>query len=59
MNNMPGMGKNEQQKTASGTGTVTALDKTAKKITLDHGPISAIGVVAFVVLLWLMIVKPF
>ena len=45
MEKMPGMGKNEkkgEQKTASGTGTVVALNAAAKKITLDHGPMAAI-----------------
>ena len=39
------MGKSDQkseQKTASGTGTVTAVNASAKKITLDHAPIVAI-----------------
>src|SRR5713226_9293968 len=46
MNTMPGMGKSEQkseQKTASGTGTVTALNAATKKITLDHTPLAAIN----------------
>ena len=30
-------------KTAKGTGTVTAIDKTAGTITLDHGPIAEAG----------------
>ncbi|WP_432423363.1 copper-binding protein [Sphingomonas lycopersici] len=30
-------------KTASGAGTVTAIDKTAGTITLDHGPIAEAG----------------
>ena len=45
MDKMPGMGKSEKKgdhKTASGTGTVVALNATAKKITLDHGPMAAI-----------------
>ena len=45
MEKMPGMGKSEKKgdhKTASGTGTVVALNATAKKITLDHGPMAAI-----------------
>lgn len=30
-------------KMGKGTGTVTAIDKAAGKITLDHGPIPAVG----------------
>ncbi|MES2443419.1 MAG: copper-binding protein [Pseudomonadota bacterium] len=30
-------------KTGKGTGTVTAIDKAAGKITLDHGPIPEVG----------------
>ncbi|MCW6529037.1 copper-binding protein [Sphingomonas sp. MMSM20] len=33
----------EAAKTASGIGTVTAIDKTAGTITLDHGPIAEAG----------------
>jgi Cu(I)/Ag(I) efflux system protein CusF len=41
--NMPGMEKKEAPKgaaakTASGTGTVTALNAAGRKVTLDHGP---------------------
>ena len=46
MNNMPGMEKGDQmaeQKTASGIGTVTALNVAGKKITLDHAPLPAIN----------------
>ena len=46
MNSMPGMGKTDQkaeQKTASSTGTVTALNAAGKKITLDHAPIAAVN----------------
>jgi Cu/Ag efflux protein CusF len=32
-----------EAKTGKGTGTVTALDKAAGKITLDHGPIPELG----------------
>jgi Cu/Ag efflux protein CusF len=38
-------GKSDQkseQKTGSGTGTVTAVNASAKKITLDHAPMAAI-----------------
>ena len=45
MEKMPGMGKSEpkgEQKTASGTGTVVALNAATKKITLDHAPMAAI-----------------
>lgn len=31
------------EKMGKGTGTVTAIDKTAGKITLDHGPIPEVG----------------
>lgn len=41
--NMPGMEKKEAPKaaaakTASGTGTVTALNAAGRKVTLEHGP---------------------
>jgi Cu/Ag efflux protein CusF len=39
MGNMENMPMPEAGKVAKGTGTVTALDKAAGKITLDHGPI--------------------
>ena len=44
MDNMPGMGGGGQKAatTASGTGTVTAVDAASRKVTLDHGPIPAI-----------------
>jgi Cu/Ag efflux protein CusF len=45
MDNMPGMGGGEAPKaatTATGTGTVTAVDVASRKVTLDHGPIPAI-----------------
>jgi Cu(I)/Ag(I) efflux system protein CusF len=42
MDNMPGMGGAQKTTTASGTGTVTAVDTASRKVTLDHGPIPAI-----------------
>ncbi len=42
MKNMPGMSKTKQETTASGTGTVTAVNATRRKVTLDHGPIAEI-----------------
>jgi Cu(I)/Ag(I) efflux system periplasmic protein CusF len=46
--NMPGMEKKEAPKgaaakTASGTGTVTALNAGGRKVTLDHGPMPEIN----------------
>ena len=43
MNQMPGMGAPKQQATtASGTGTVTAVNAANRKITFDHGPMPEI-----------------
>ena len=42
MDNMPGMGKTKEAATASGTGTVTAVNAASRKVTLDHGPIAEI-----------------
>jgi Cu/Ag efflux protein CusF len=44
MDNMPGMGGGGQKAatTASGTGTVIAVNAASRKVTLDHGPIPAI-----------------
>ena len=44
MDNMPGMGGGGQKAatTASGTGTVTAINAATRKVTLDHGPIPEI-----------------
>jgi Cu/Ag efflux protein CusF len=44
MDNMPGMGGGGQEvaTTASGTGTVTAVNAATRKVTLDHGPIPEI-----------------
>ena len=42
MKNMPGMGKTKQAMTASGTGTVAAVNSARRKVTLDHGPIAEI-----------------
>ena len=43
MDSMPGMGGGQKAATtASGTGTVTAVNATSRKVTLDHGPIPAI-----------------
>jgi Cu/Ag efflux protein CusF len=42
MDNMPRMGGAQKDTTASGTGTVTAVDAAKRKVTLDHGPILAI-----------------
>jgi len=42
MKNMPGMSKTKQETTASGTGTVTAVNAARRKVTLDHGPIAEI-----------------
>ena len=36
------MSGDTKQATASGTGTVTAVNMPAKKVTIDHGPIPAI-----------------
>lgn len=49
-NNMPGMGDKKapmtmgdsKQTTASGAGTVVAVNAASKKVTLDHGPMPAI-----------------
>lgn len=43
MNKMPGMGDAKQAATASGTGTVTALNAANRKVTFDHGPIPDIN----------------
>ena len=40
---MPDMKMEAEAKMAQGTGTVTAIDAAAGKITLDHGPIPAVG----------------
>ena len=42
MKNMPGMSNTKQETTASGTGTVTAVNAARRKVTLDHGPIAEI-----------------
>ncbi len=44
MGTMPGMGEAKQSsvKTGTGTGTVTALNTSARKVTLEHGPIPSI-----------------
>ena len=42
MKTMPGMGKTKEATTASGTGTVTAVNAARRKVTLDHGPIDEI-----------------
>jgi Cu(I)/Ag(I) efflux system periplasmic protein CusF len=44
MDSMPGMGGGGQKAatTASGTGTVIAVNAASRKVTLDHGPIPAI-----------------
>jgi Cu/Ag efflux protein CusF len=39
--NMPAIGSTEPTTTPSGTGTVTALNTTSRKVTLDHGPVAA------------------
>jgi Cu(I)/Ag(I) efflux system protein CusF len=43
MANMPGMNQSAAAKTGQGTGVVTAIDPKAGKITIKHGPISAVG----------------
>ena len=43
MKDMPGMGKAKQATTATGTGTVTAVNIQNRKVTLDHGPIPDIN----------------
>ena len=42
-NDMASMDMSAAAKTGSGSGTVTALDKAGGKITIDHGPIPAVG----------------
>ena len=42
MQSMPGMGDAKPATTASGTGTVTAVNAANRKITFDHGPIPEI-----------------
>jgi Cu/Ag efflux protein CusF len=42
MKDMPGMENSKQMVTAKATGTVTALNATDHKVTLDHAPIPAI-----------------
>ena len=42
MDKMLGMGNAAQGTAASGTGTITAVNVTGRKVTLDHGPIAAI-----------------
>lgn len=39
MKDMPGMGTAKQGTTATGTGMVTAVNISNRKVTLDHGPI--------------------
>jgi Cu/Ag efflux protein CusF len=39
MKQMPSMDDAKQGTTASGTGTVTAVNVASRKVTLDHGPI--------------------
>lgn len=44
MKNMPGMTHAAPAaKTGTGTGVITAIDAKAAKITIKHGPISAVG----------------
>jgi Cu/Ag efflux protein CusF len=44
MNTMPGMGGVQQDnKTATGVGTITAVNPAGRKVTLDHGPIPDIN----------------
>jgi Cu/Ag efflux protein CusF len=43
MNTMPGMGGTSQDKTVAGIGTVTAVNSTSCKVTLDHGPLPDIN----------------
>jgi Cu/Ag efflux protein CusF len=43
MKDMPGMGKSKEATTATGTGTVTAVNIQNRKVTLDHGPIADIN----------------
>lgn len=40
---MPGMGSAKKATTASGIGTVTAVNVPNRKVTLDHGPMPAIN----------------
>ena len=40
---MPGMGDPKQGTTASGSGTVTAVNAAGRKITFDHGPMPEIN----------------
>jgi Cu(I)/Ag(I) efflux system protein CusF len=42
MKQMPSTGDAKQGTTASGTGTVTAVNAASRKITFDHGPIPQI-----------------
>ncbi len=39
MKDMPGMGQPKQATTATGAGTVVAVNIQSRKVTLDHGPI--------------------
>jgi Cu/Ag efflux protein CusF len=45
MDNMPGMGnaKKTAPKTATGAGTITALNAAGRKVTFDHGPMPEIN----------------
>lgn len=42
-NDMASMDMSGAVKTGSGSGKITALDKAGGKITIDHGPIPAVG----------------
>ena len=42
MKQMPSMGDTKQGTTASGSGTITAINAAGRKITFDHGPIPEI-----------------
>ena len=42
-NDMAGMDMSAVVKTGSGSGKITELDKIGGKITIDHGPIPAVG----------------
>jgi Cu/Ag efflux protein CusF len=40
---MPGMSGSQQAKTATGVGTVTAVNAASRKVTFDHGPMPDIN----------------
>jgi Cu/Ag efflux protein CusF len=42
-NDMAGMDMSAAVKTGSGSGKITELDKAGGKVTIDHGPIAAVG----------------